>query len=496
MLIKIIGFLAVGFLGIILSLAILNPAGFTNITGSFSIRAADDRITHGPIVGAVSDREATVWFRGQLSSSKKYTVKVAPSLKELKDGGVTKLGKNARVSNVNISGPDSTFKSVLTDLLPSTTYYVNIFSGDTAQLTTPTRFKTFASPGTDAEFKMIILTDFGTSSPIQNPSSPNAKTFASVDQEVPKADLIFLGGDLWHTNLASKSISKSDFRQKNRDMFKSIYSLGSSAGPYDDFVKYILPNYSLMHVYDDHDLGHNNANKDFAWKEATLAVLNEYFPTYKTSPNGAWQKGTYGNVDFFILDTRSQRDNNNDPDNSDKSMLDGNNLGQDGQLAWLFDSLKSSKAKWKILFSGSPFNPTGIKMDSWSGFKSERKKILDFITTNSIKGVVIISGDEHMGAIDNGSNSGVPEMLVPGPNLAYCSTTNDPGTWSQGTYGDIARGGDQDPPCHGFGVLKVQANPDRIVMRVKNGEGKSKLVLQYFLNPEEAVKYPSLTDIE
>lgn len=492
---KIAFFLILGFFLILLPKLFPTSNTLFGVSSPLMVNAASTLVTHGPIMGAVTDTEATIWLRTNVNPSDKYKVKVAPSLAELNKGALT-ISKNSRVSSLTASGPDLTFKSVFTNLLPNTTYYVNVFLGETAQLTSPTKFRTFATPGTDTPFKMIIFTDFGTSSSIQNPSSPNVKTFVSANNESLKADLVFIGGDFWHTNLANKSATKSEFRQNNRDMFKSIYSLGSSAGPYDDFVKYILPNYAVMHVYDDHDLGTNNANKNFPWKEITLNVLNEYFPTYPTSPDGAWQKASFGNTDFFILDVRSQRDNNSDPDNSEKSMLDGNNLGQSGQLTWLFDNLKNSKAKWKVIFSGSPFNPTGIKLDSWSGFKSERQKILDFINDNSIRGVAIISGDEHMGGIDDGTNSGVPEMLVPGPNLAHCSTTNNPGTWSHGTYGDITLGGDQDPPCHGYGIFRVLTNPDRFIMKVKNADGKSILNLQHFLNPEDEVKYPSLTDVE
>jgi hypothetical protein len=82
-------------------------------------------------------------------------------------------------------------------------------------------------------------------------------------------------------------------------------------------------------------------------------------------------------------------------------------------------------------------------------------------------------------------------MLVPGANLAICSTTNDPGVWSEGIYGAFGQG-KNDPPCQGYGIFRVLTNPDRIIMKVNDADGKQKLSLRYFLNPSDALKYGSL----
>ena len=100
-------------------------------------------------------------------------------------------------------------------------------------------------------------------------------------------------------------------------------------------------------------------------------------------------------------------------------MLDGNNLGATGQLQWLENGLLTSTAWWKIIFTSVITNTTTKQNDAWGAYQTEWNSLKDFINTNNIQGVVFISGDLHLGAIDNGAhngNPGFPEMCVAMPN--------------------------------------------------------------------------------
>src|SRR5581483_5105233 len=99
--------------------------------------------------------------------------------------------------------------------------------------------------------------------------------------------------------------------------------------------------------------------------------------------------------------------------------------------------------------------------------------LVKFIQENSISGVILLSGDSHFGAIDDGTNSSFPEMLSPGPNLTRCATTNNPGIWRQGVYWTRGNG----PPCNGYGVVSVKADPPQVTLQVKNPKGQTKLNL-------------------
>jgi alkaline phosphatase D len=225
----------------------------------------------------------------------------------------------------------------------------------------------------------------------------------------------------------------------------------------------------IMHQWDDHDTGGNNTDKRYPRWSQSQQVFEEYVPSYPlpaVTP-GIWQKFTYAQLDGFILDCRSQRDSNLDPDDSAKSMLDGNALGSTGQLQWLEDSLLESSARWKIVFSSVTVNPSTKFPEGWAGYQTEWNALKAFINTNQISGVVFISGDLHLGAIDDGRESGFPEMSVSQPNgLGGCPTAAY-GRWSEGYY--------EDPNCRGFGLVDVATDPDRLTLEVADEFGDIKI---------------------
>ena len=287
-------------------------------------------------------------------------------------------------------------------------------------------------------------------------------TFFSASQE--GADFVFIGGDFAHGNPTTLG--------EKRRMFKKLYNPNSlSLG---DFVNGILKRMPIVHHWDDHDGGGNNIDKTYPYWKRSYRVFREFVPTYElpSAPFGIWQHFQYAHVDFFVLDGRSQRDPNTDPDDENKSMLDGNNLGSNGQFEWLKQGLLNSKARrWKIIFSPVPTNPTAKPKDSWGAFQTEWTNLKKFIQDNQISGIVFISGDLHMGGIDNGIASGFPEMVVTAPNYPRaCGTADDsPGIWSEGIYYNSTGS------CNGYGVVTVLTNPDRLLLEVKDENGTTRL---------------------
>jgi hypothetical protein len=182
---------------------------------------------------------------------------------------------------------------------------------------------------------------------------------------------------------------------------------------------------------------------------------------------GTWQKFSYAQADLFVLDCRSQRDEEGDRDGPNKSMLDGNNLGGTGELQWLKDGLLTSTARWKIIFTSVVVNPTTKFPDGWAGYQTEWNSLRDYIQSNGIQNIVFISGDLHLGAIDNGAASGFPEMCVSQPNGAGNCPTALPGVWSEGYY--------EDGTCKGFSLVTITNNPDRLTLNVMDEFGHSQL---------------------
>ncbi|MEO7724833.1 MAG: alkaline phosphatase D family protein, partial [Chthoniobacterales bacterium] len=124
----------------------------------------------------------------------------------------------------------------------------------------------------------------------------------------------------------------------------------------------------------------------------------------------------------------------------------------------------TSTAVWKVIFTSVVTNPTTKQNDAWGAYPTEWNALRTFITTNNIKNVVFIAGDLHLGAIDNGTQAGFPEMCVAGANQTradFCATAAT-GTWSEGYFDDT---------CAGYGLVSVLQNPDRLVLQVADQNG-------------------------
>ncbi len=395
-------------------------------------------LTHGPVTGGVTDSSANVFVRTDQSADVALWYGTDPNL-------LTYLLSDTLQTNAT---DDFTKIIPLTGLSAETTYYLNVIVNGVPQASFPyPTFTTFAPAGSSRTFTFAVLTDFVSTFRLTTPVA----TYASASAINPA--FVFIGGDFDHRDPHGLD--------ERREMFKDLYN--SNTPFMEDFVNLVLRKYPIIHQWDDHDSGLNNLDKTYADWNLTQQVYQEYVPTYPlpaVTP-GMWQKFSYAQVDCFVLDCRSQRDPEIDPDDSNKSMLDGNNLGTTGELQWLEDGLLASTATWKVIFSSVVTNPTTKFPDGWSGYQTEWNALRSYINTENIQGVVFISGDLHLGAIDNGIMAGFPEMSVSQPNgLGGCPSAG-PGKWSEGYY----------TKCTGFGFVSVLENPDRLILQVADENG-------------------------
>jgi phosphodiesterase/alkaline phosphatase D-like protein len=196
-------------------------------------------------------------------------------------------------------------------------------------------------------------------------------------------------------------------------------------------------------------------------RENSIRGYKENMPTYalENESRGIYHKFTYGNAEFFMLDLRSQRSPNLESFSRNTStgkweyhLPTGHSIlaspaapgSGPNQLSWLLDGLKSSTAKWKFLVSSVPFNkaqgiaiPLGVLLqdsvvtgipgiasgtpalfaalefaDKWVGFPADLDTLLSVIRQNNLQHVIILSGDSHTAAMDDGANAGLPEIMA------------------------------------------------------------------------------------
>ena len=410
--------------------------------------AEGQSLSHGPVVGGVTASGANVFVRTDQAASVVIRYGLDPN-----------LGTYAESQSVTTAEADDFTKIIsLSGLQAETTYYLSVLVNGVPNRAGPPypSFKSFAQSNVARDFKFVVLADFLSVSKLEGPTP----TFASASAELP--DFVFIGGDFDHRGPRTLP--------EKRNMFRELYNRQTRF--MDDFVPLILEKYPIIHQWDDHDAGFNNIDKTYVDWSLSQQVFQEYVPSYPLPPvsPGIWQKFSYAQAECFVLDCRSQRDPDEQPDGIDKSMLDGNNLGAAGEVQWLKDGLLASSARWKVIFTSVITNPTTKFYEGWAGYQREWNELKDFINTNKITGVVFISGDLHLGAIDNGIASGFPEMCIATPNSEKqtderCSTA-PVGTWSEGFFRD---------PCQGYGLVTILTNPDRLILQAVDETGKTRV---------------------
>jgi alkaline phosphatase D len=152
-----------------------------------------------------------------------------------------------------------------------------------------------------------------------------------------------------------------------------------------------IPEYA---IWDDHDFGPDNSDSTLKGKEDSLRAFIEHWanPAYGEKDNpGVYFKFTRNDVDFFMLDDRLYRTPNNAKDDGHKTMLGRK------QVEWLKRELLASQAPIKIIAAGGEWELHGTD-DSWSSFQRERDEIFDWIESNQMHGVLLLSGDRHFTA--------------------------------------------------------------------------------------------------
>ncbi len=143
-------------------------------------------------------------------------------------------------------------------------------------------------------------------------------------------------------------------------------------------------------IWDDHEIENN-------WDEGQTGLYLEARPAFEEYvaghnpeprvPGQLYYDFTVGEVDFFVLDTRTFRDP------STATMLGST------QLVELQSWLAASTAVFKFIVSSVQWSTLSQNADTWFGFPAERGEIFDFVRTNGIRGVVLLSGDRHWMAL-------------------------------------------------------------------------------------------------
>jgi alkaline phosphatase D len=175
----------------------------------------------------------------------------------------------------------------------------------------------------------------------------------------------------------------------------------------------------------------------------------------KEDPGSLAYAFTFGAAAFFVLDTRSMRI---------KSRAETNMLGE-GQWKILEKWLQAVKDAYPVKFlvssCSSLYNSwLDIPRDRWSGFPTERERLLHLLASQNIKGVYLLAGDLHAAHAIRADLNGPQGQSV--PLWEFCSTPfeQSPSQLSSRTYWPLKTGVKSQELFfiarqHNFGVVRV-----------------------------------------
>ncbi|MEY2877869.1 MAG: hypothetical protein RLZZ15_249 [Verrucomicrobiota bacterium] len=326
------------------------------------------RALHGPMMGAVAPDRIDVWVRLSGPSDVQIEYRQEAAMAELRRTPAQRARKE----------DDYTVVVPIRDLAAGTAYrYRVIVAGAPDMNQEPMGFfsaKTAPAPGERAVFSVA----FGSCVRVER--HPVQPIWSAIQARRPDL-MLWLGDNVYADTLDGDILAECYQRQRGLPELQGF-----------------LRSVPQLAIWDDHDYGLNDSDKGHPGKAESLRVFQRYWanPAYGLpAAPGVFFSYTYGGVDFFFLDNRYHRDPASAPASRAKSAL-----GPE-QKAWLKAQLRASRAPFKVLASGQPWSDEkGPGGESWEAFAEERRELFDFIRTESIAGVVLLSGDNHVGELN------------------------------------------------------------------------------------------------
>ena len=201
----------------------------------------------------------------------------------------------------------------------------------------------------------------------------------------------------------------------------------------------LLTEVPVIGTWDDHDYGVNDGGKAFGPKEASRDLMLEFLHVPQGRPvwdrEGAYQSYTFGpagqRVKVLLLDTRYFRDELLTSTEEGKRYgpnPTGDLLGN-AQWQWLESELANSDAQVHIIGSSIQVLAEDHGFEKWANFPQSRERLFQLVADNQTPGVVLLSGDRHIGEI---SRYEAPEVSYPIYDITASGLTHVYGAADEG----------------------------------------------------------------
>jgi hypothetical protein len=308
-------------------------------------------------------------------------------------------------------------------------------------------FRTFPHPGSDVTIAIGSCMRVGTNGAVFD-------TIAALEPTVFIQD-----GDFHYANIGDD----------DPEEFRDVLDVNlSRTGPSNLFRS--IP---VAYVWDDHDYGANNSDATSPSRPAALSVYRQYVPSYVTTgpDDPIYQAFDVGDVRVILTDVRSARSPAVQFDDARKTMLGPQ------QKAWLKAELLAARDTHDLTVWVNPVGWIGEATaggDAWDGYSTERRELANFIVEHDIDRLVMLSGDAHMVAIDDGTNTGYADGGGPSFPVLHAAALDRPGHVKGGPYSEGAiPGGGQ------FGLVEIADTGESVDVRLTGRDWTGDVLLSY-----------------
>jgi hypothetical protein len=378
-------------------------------------------ITHGPVLGAMSDNGLRMYVR--TSTAVNFTIEIDSD---------SMFSAPLQFQNQTLAALDSSVITDINGLAADTKYYYRVLFNSVPDIKKGS-FRTFPTEGQAANFSFVT-------------GSCQETANMKVYDAIPTHNPLFMvhTGDFTYPSYQLPSAYPSQW-----------YTIPwSYRKRYEELVMKdkLIPNVPLVYMPDDDD----NFGASRTHHVRTAHTGSQFFPGYPTvdSTEGHHHSFKVGNAEFFVLDCRSMADPTFKAYRIDSStnrwVYDPpatHSIIGTNQRNWLLNGLSNSTAEWKFIVSGVPFNPkilriiqagltvqnivfsiagesgTGLRLSAsfagyWGGYPNDVQALTSHVSNNGITGVLIVSGDTHHNVMDDGTNTVFPEMNASGLSVS------------------------------------------------------------------------------
>jgi len=363
----------------------------------------------------------------------------------------------------------NTVKLTVQGLQPDTDYFYGVEVAGALRPEPVSRGRLHTFPLGKASFRIAFAScgDF---------RAADQSAYSAIIAEKP---LLFINtGDLHYSD--TNSTSADDYRA-NYDMVLSH--------PVQDALYRNVP---VAYMWDDHDYCGNDSDTTSIGRDTARAVYKERVPHYPLGAAGGTiaQAFTIGRVRFIMTDLRSAASAAAAKESTAKTKMGS------GQKSWFKQEVinaRDSGFPLVVWVCPDPWiGAARVGDDGWPGYATERTEIANFLRDNRVTNLVIIAGDMHGLAYDDGTNSdyatggGAPVTVLHGAALT-----------SEGSVKGGPYSGGVIPGSQQYGVLEVFDNGGPSVacrfQGVRAGQGR--LLTHIFSESPAGAKEHALVNI-